>query len=311
MFSITLTIAPVFVLLMLGFGLRKRGFVSEEIWAGLDKLVYWVLFPALLFTKTAIAPLGGDILLPYLTSLEAGIFLSGLFIWLCIPLIKSKLSNPSISSVYQGAIRYNTYMGFAVLVATQGPEAQFYGALATAVMVPFVNVLCVSTLATLHGNPDQHIVKRILLDLYRNPLLRAIILGVAWNITGLGPIPIIMPVLESLSSATLAMGLLSVGAGLRLRALKTASLPLVLSMIGKFLILPGVTYLGLTLWGLGGLPAFTAFLFSCLPTAASGYALARQMGGDSTLIAGIITIQTLFAMAILPFVILLGTYLYL
>ncbi|MTI10311.1 AEC family transporter [Curvivirga aplysinae] len=311
MFSITLTIAPVFLLLMVGFGLRKSGFIGPEVWAGLDKIVYWVLFPALLFTKTSIAPLGGDIFWPYLTSLEAGIFLSGVFIWLMIPLFKKKYSKESMGSIYQGAIRYNTYIGFAILVAIEGPEAQFLGALATAVMVPFVNVLCVSTLTTLHGDPETHLFKRIIKELYRNPLLRAIAAGVAWNLTGLGPIPVITDTLESMSSATLAMGLLSVGAGLQLRALRTASLPIILSCIGKFFILPAVTALGLYLWGITGLPAFTAFLFACLPTAASGYALAKQLGGDVPLIAGLITIHTLVSMALMPFVILLAQYLYL
>ncbi|MDX1738611.1 MAG: AEC family transporter, partial [Alphaproteobacteria bacterium] len=81
--------------------------------------------------------------------------------------------------------------------------------------------------------------------------------------------------------------------------------------IGKFAILPCTTWFILSLWGLTGIPAFTAFLFSFLPTAASGYALARQLGGDTALIAGLITIHSLISMAVLPFVILLATHLYL
>lgn len=311
MFQITLSIMPVFLLLMLGFTLRKSGFVPEEIWTGIDKLVYWFFFPALLFTKTAIAPIGGDILLPYLTSLQGAVLASAIFIWLCIPFIKTKMSNPSISSVFQGAIRYNTYIGFAVIVALEGQETQFYGALATAVMVPFVNILCVTTLASLHGPNDTHIAKRIPKELIKNPLLMSIFAGIIWNLTGFGQIPVITPTLESLSSATLAIGVLSVGAGLKIKALKTAFLPILLSSIGKFIILPTTAWFILGLWDLQGLPAFTLFLFSALPTAASGYALARQMGGDVSLIAGLITIQTLLSMILLPFVIQLGTYLYL
>ncbi|MDX1737963.1 MAG: AEC family transporter, partial [Alphaproteobacteria bacterium] len=258
MLQITLAVAPVFALLMIGFGLRKSGFIAENIWAGLDKIVYWILFPALLFTKTAIAPLGGDILWPYITSLQPAIFLSGIFIWLSTSFLKQSLSPQSIGSVFQGAIRYNTYIGFAVLVAVEGNSAQPYGALATAIMVPFVNILCVCTLSYLHGDQNTPLPIRITRELYRNPLLRAIAAGIAWNLTGLGPIPVIMPTLESLSSATLAMGLLSVGAGLQLRALKTAFKPLLFSCIGKFAVLPCATWFILSLWGLTGIAAFTA-----------------------------------------------------
>lgn len=310
MLEITLAIMPVFALLMLGFFLRKLNFLEESIWGGLDRLVYWILFPALLFTKTAIAPLGGDVFLPYLTSFQPAIFLSGLFVWLLIPYLKKTLSNPSIGSVYQGAIRYNTYIGFATIVAIYGEEAQFYAALATAVMVPLVNILCVTTLTSLHGDSDQPVMKRVLAGIAKNPLLIAILGGVSWNLTGIGPIPVVMPMLESLSTATLALGLLCVGSGLRIRALKTASLPLIISCIGKFVILPCVVYIGLEFWGITGLAALTAFTFSFLPTAASGYSLARQLGGDVPLIAGLITIQTLVAMFLMPFVILLATHLY-
>lgn len=304
MFDVVLAILPVFLILVLGLTLRKRGIIGEEIWNGLDKLVYWVMFPAMLFHKTSAAPIGGEVALPYAAALLPGIFLSGALIWLFGFL--SKLPGPSISSTYQGAIRHNTYIGFAVVSVLLGEDGLLFAALATAIMVPFVNLLCVGTLVTLHGPKDgKTLPVRLLKELFKNPLIVSIFLGICWNFGGLGEIPVISPVLGMLTVAALPLALLCVGAGLRIKAMKTAGTPVVISSIGKFLILPAITASGLIYLGVTGTPALVALIFASLPTAASGYSLARQLGGDAPLVAGLITIQTLISVASLPVVVTL------
>ncbi|RED50910.1 AEC family transporter [Aestuariispira insulae] len=299
MLQVVLAILPVFLILVIGLTLRKRAIVGEEVWSGLDKLVYWVMFPAMLFHKTSVAPIGGDIVLDYALVLLPGIFLSGAAIWLfgCF----SGMEKPSISSIYQGAIRHNTYIGFAVVAVLLGEEGLLLAALATAVMVPFVNLLCVTTLITLHGPRDgRSLGVRLLRELSRNPLILSIAAGIAWNLVGIGEIPVISPVLGMLTVAALPLALLCVGAGLRLRAMKTAGMPIFLSSFCKFALLPGVVMVGLNLTNLTGVPAMVAITFASLPTAASAYSLARQLGGDSQLMAGLITMQTLLSVASLP-----------
>ena len=304
MIDVILAILPVFLILVLGLTLRKRDIIAEEIWNGLDKLVYWVMFPAMLFHKTSAAPIGGEIALPYAGALLPGIFLSGAFIWLYGMI--GKMPPPAVSSTYQGAIRHNTYIGFAVVSVLLGEDGLLFAALATAIMVPFVNLLCVGTLVTLHGPKDgKPLPVRLFKELFKNPLIVSIFLGICWNLTGLGSIPVISPVLGMLTVAALPLALLCVGAGLRIKAMRTAGWPVVVSSIGKFLILPAVSCAGLLYFGLSGTAAIVAIIFSSLPTAASGFSLARQLGGDAPLIAGLITVQTLISVISLPIVVTL------
>jgi malonate transporter and related proteins len=135
-----------------------------------------------------------------------------------------------------------------------------------------------------------------------NPLILACALGIVLNLTGLGLPPVLDRLLAALGSASLPLGLMAVGAGLDLGALRTAGARVGIATAFKLLLLPGLTAAALFAFGVGG-PAYgVALLYATLPCSASAYVLARQLGGDAALMASIITVQTLAAILTMPLV---------
>ena len=134
----------------------------------------------------------------------------------------------------------------------------------------------------------------------RNPLIIACVLGIAANVSGFGVPAPLEGVLELLSGAAPPVGLLCVGAGLDLVAVRAGRFWVALCCALKLAAMPAIA-LGLA-WTLGLSDGATKVLvtFHALPTAPAAYILARQLGGDALLMAGILTAQTALAVVTLP-----------
>lgn len=308
MFDLAGTIAPIFLLLSLGLLLRRLrlpgradggAFLGNEFWTGADRLVYWLLFPALLFQETARAPLAADVFGAYGLVLLGAMLATALF-----ALIVSRLAafSPSATgSVFQGAMRHNTFIAFAVCNGLFGAAGMAQAALATSVLVPVTNLVAVVVLVLLHHDRSGgRLGRRLLRELLRNPLIIAIALGLGCNLAG-WPLPAVLAdAVGLLARVALPLALLCVGAALRFGALRKAGAPLLVSTLGKLALFPALIYALVWVSGLAGMPAMIAAIYGAVPTAVSGYALARQFDGDAELMAGIITLQTLLAIVTLP-----------
>lgn len=307
MVDILLAIAPIFVLIVLGYGLRRGGIPSFEFWNLNDKLVYWVLFPALLFHKMATmdfgsSPLGGFALVVY-AGLGAAVVFALLAGWAC------RIERPTWSSVLQGCMRHNTFIALAVAERVFGPEGLALAVLNTALLIPVTNIFVVAlVLLILHGIGGKGVARAIARDLFRNPLLIAVCLGLMVNITGIEDIPVLLEVSQILGAAALPIVLLCVGANIRIRVMTASVVPTLLAITGKLIVFPAVV-VGMSVWiGLDALSTSIALVFGAVPTAASAYTLARQMGGDAPVMAAIVTIQTGISFVTLPLTLLAAEY---
>jgi hypothetical protein len=302
--AIFISIAPVFLIIVLGYLLRRGGIPNVEFWNLNDKLVYWVLMPCLLFYKTSTLEISFDLVGSY-----AVVILGGFFAALVYGLITARMAglpNDSASSVMQGVARHNTFIALSVAERVFGAPGLSLAALATAVLIPITNLSIVPLMAVLNREGGtKGIFTAILRDLARNPLILAVGSGVTFNLTGLGEIPVLHQTLQVIGNAALPIVLMCVGANLRLRAMQASALPLILSIGGKFLIFPVIVVILAQIMGLSELETMIALLFGAAPTASSAYTLARQMGGDAPLMAAITTIQTGLAFITLPISMLL------
>jgi malonate transporter len=206
----------------------------------------------------------------------------------------------------QGVTRHNTFIALAVAERLFGPEGLALAALVTALLIPTTNITVVALMVGQLRKPGEGGAARaILRDLARNPLLLAVGVGILVNLGGTGRIPVLHEVADILGGAALPIVLLCVGANIRLRAMATSLVPTLLSMLGKMVVFPAAI-LGLALaLGLTQTETLVAVLFGAVPTAASGYTLARQMGGDAPLMAAMITLQTVLALVTLPLTVVL------
>jgi malonate transporter and related proteins len=296
MTAIIAALLPVFLLIATGYGLKQMKFPGDELWPLLERLVYFLLFPALLGSNLAKADLEGFEVLPL-----AGVIVSALTImgFATIGLKKRFGQGPALTSVFQGTVRFNSYVGLAIAAELWGAAGNALGAVVVAIMVPMSNALCVYALARFSGvHPPG--IRAVLMMMVRNPLIIACLAGFLLNYTGIGLPPIIGPVIEILAQAALPIGILCVGAGLDLKVLRTAGRRVTEASLLRLLGMPLLMFGLCLLFGVSGLTAKVVILMGALPTASSSFILARQMGGDVALMAGIITLSTLAAMVTMP-----------
>ncbi|HYD30145.1 MAG TPA: AEC family transporter [Azospirillaceae bacterium] len=301
MIAFVSALAPVFLLILLGYALRHGKAVPDEFWAPAERLTYYVFFPALIVDELAKAALGDLNVLPMGTAMLGAVGLVGLGLFAArrhLPVLSGDLDGPGFTSVFQGAIRPNTYVGLATAGALFGPAGLTLTAVGIATVIPLVNVLAVMVLSR-YGSNRTPGVGAAFAALVRNPIIIAVAIGATLHSVG-GPPPVAGAMLQILAKAALPLGLLAVGAGLDLKAAREAGMPVLQSSVIKLMLLPGITALLGKLLGVQGLTLTIAVLFNALPASASAYVLARQMGGDHRMAAGIITTQTVLAAFTLP-----------
>jgi malonate transporter len=291
--SIVTILFPDFAMILLGVLLVRYTKWGDHFWAGLEKLVYFVLFPTLLFYSTSRSPLdfvsAGKMLQVALAALLCTIALS----WLAKRLFKG---GPMVfESGMQTAFRFNSYIALALAYRLGGDQATSLMALIMGFSIPICNMAAVHALV--RGSGGGGLFK----ELARNPLLIATASGVLFNAAGLQLPEVVAITLARVGNASIALGLLLVGAGLRLTGLHEAK-----AMAAYFLVLKHVAYpaIGLLLgqWaGLTGLQLQIVVVFCALPTAASAYVLATRMGGNGPFVAFLVSASTLLSALSLPF----------
>src|SRR6202171_3204 len=202
-----LLILPNFVLILIGLVLARRFDFGRDFWDGLEKLVYYVLFPALLFRSLATAKIDFDstgmLVFAALLFTLAGFVLSVA----AAPLFA--LDRKLLATGSQCGYRFNTYVGLAIAGSLFGTPGVALAALLLGVMIPLANFLAVAMLA-------PRAQRCLVGELARNPLLVSTLAGFAWNALGL-PLPgFADQTLALLAQTSLPAGLLSVGAAMRI-----------------------------------------------------------------------------------------------
>lgn len=297
-------LAPIAILIAIGFALRKRQVVADHFWAQAERLSYYVLLPALFIYGLSNASLEG---LP-IKAMVATLVISTVSVSAIMVFSRRwmNIDDAGFTSIFQGAVRFNNYVGVSAAAAMFGAKGIALAAIANAAIVPTVNVLCVLVFAR-YGNIGQLSIKNILKQLALNPLVVACAIGIMMQLIGFRLPDSPNQVLRSLGQASLPLGLLCVGAALELSSAKTWIGPTVIASTAKFVLMPVATVLACHVFSLTAEAATAALIFQALPTASSAYIMARQLGGDAPLMAGIVAVQTVMASILLPLaVILLG-----
>ncbi len=289
---------PIYALIALGYLFFQSRFLDESFWISAKKLTYYVLFPALLVQKLSQLELSG---LP-LFSLTLSTILPVLAVSLLLILIKTrlKISAPAFTSVFQGSIRLNTYLGLATASALLGEEGLVQAAIMIAFLTPLVNVLSVGTLVY-YTSPTKGL-SAISKAIFQNPVILACVTGISLSLLPWPLWPPLTKTLDFLGKAALPMGLLTVGAGLDFQSLSQQPKAIFLSSLIKLFLLPSLAAWACSLYYPGDNLLLLIILFTALPTSVSSYILAYQLGGDHKLMAGIVTIQTFLSMFSLPLI---------
>lgn len=287
-----LALFPDFALILLGYGLRRWMPLGEHFWSGLEKLVYFVLFPALLFSAITRTPLSFAAV-PLIGVGAAAMAGAMALALLARPLFP--LTPLSFASQFQCAFRFNTYIGLAVAAKLHGAAGIAAMGLLAGGMVPFANIAAVWMLAR-HGTTS------VWRELAHNPLFLATFVALLWNLAGLDVPASLGHFLGRLAEAAIALGLLAVGAALRLRGAlgDDGRGAATYFLVVKLVAMPLIALAAARYAGLQGIHFDVALVFAALPTASSAYILAQRMGGDGARVAWLISASTLLGMVSLP-----------
>ncbi|MGJ4907637.1 AEC family transporter [Bradyrhizobium sp. SZCCHNR3003] len=300
MSPVAAALAPVFLLIVVGFGLRRSLIRLDTQWHGLERLTYYVLFPALLLQslvkadlgKVPVAGIGGALFLAMLA-------MSALCLALRPLLTRSGIDGPAFTSIFQGATRWQTYVALSVAGSLFGPTGLAVASVGMIAIIPMVNVFSVAVLAH-YASPTRRSMREILATIVRNPLIWACIAGLALNVAHV-PLPKLWhDAADALGQASLPIGLLVTGAGLHFEGLRRAGPAAALGVVLKLVLMP-LLAIGLAGWfGVTGPSLVVVAICAAVPTSPSAYVLAKQMGGDAPLLAQIISLQTVLAALTMP-----------
>lgn len=298
MIAIINALTPVLALILLGFLIKRSEFIPNSFWPSAEKLTYYLLMPATLIHSLAGKDIGSSPWFNILLTIWGAALASVVFVGLSW-LTHRRMGGPVFTSLFQGGVRFNTFVALALAESLFGKEGLFLASLGAGFMILIVNVLTVSAFSVAVGSGGLD-VRRISRDLVRNPLIWGCVLGIGLNISGL-KLPVALDgSLILLGKAAFPVGLLAVGAAYQAGNIVRHWQPIVASCGIQFFCKPVVAWWLAAATGLSGVAAGVSVLIFSVPTAPTAYILSRQMGGDHDSMAVIITIQTCLSFVTLP-----------
>ncbi len=286
---------PVFALILSGSLLKRFGITNDVFLQTSDKLTYYIFFPLLLFWKIGSASTAlfsnSGLYESVICSVLIVYVLSTAFIFLF------KVSDFKVGSFSQSCYRFNSYIGVAVVLSALGEEGIQHFGILIGMIIPIINVLCVSMLIWFSGKKAQPVKRlgQIFKGLISNPLILACISGIVYANLAEGFPPFIESTLRLCSLAALPLAMLSVGAALSLGSIKNHFKLSLIASFFKLLVLPAVGYLLLMKFGVTGIAFTVGLIYFALPTSPSSYILSSQLNSDTELASAAIALSTILS----------------
>ena len=301
-------IAPIFLIILIGYYLYRSSIIGEQIWSAIEHICFYLLLPFLIIRTLSRADLGSVPIADFALVLVVAILGMSCSLILAYSLLRRRYprSGPSFTSVFQGATRFHGFVALAIIGPLYGDEGVTLAAIALAIMVPLLNMTSVIILSVYGDSASSVDTRQIVRQIIRNPLIIACAAGMVLNFTGVPDI--IFETVSIIGNGGLGLALLAVGAGMRPGQAAKDKLLIFIGVSIRLIGMPLIVILMAWLVGLEGLPRTIAIIAAAVPTAASSYVMARKMGGNAELMSNIVTFQIITAALTLPLFIYLADF---
>jgi malonate transporter and related proteins len=287
---------PDFALILCGYLVCRFTALDRSVWSQVEKLVFYFLFPVLLFSSIVKSPIH----LAEVSNFIAAGVLTGLFTVALAyalpytPGLKNHFSSREHAGSAQIAFRFNSFIGLAMAERLAGAPGLLLISVLIGICVPMFNTAAVWPMAR-HGQLG------FMRELVRNPFIIATVSGLLANLAGFKYPDWLTPTISRIGGASIPLGLMAAGAGMQFAAMARTKALAVSVLSIRHLIAPCIA-LGLSiLFKLTPVQSTILLMFSALPTAPTAYVLAARMGFDGAYVAGLVTLSTLLGMLSLPF----------
>jgi len=299
--NIALSILPIILTFACGYAMMASKILPRGNWADIETLSFRLLIPVVLIkaisgSELSISKFGAIIFALVLALTIAG----SLVLILRRVISQDRLPNPAFTTLFQTTVRWNAFIALAAAELLIGPEGFVLIAVVMAVLIPLINVANIVVLA-MYGD-GRTSARKIIITVFKNPLVQACLIGLAINLSGLTLPQPIDQTLDLIGRATLGIGLLAVGAGIRFRRLLKLSYAVWAGIIFRLGLCPALFLALATVMGLSQTQTLAGVLVLAVPAASNGYIVAKQMGGDADLYADILAWQTVISMMMLPLI---------
>ena len=286
---------PDFSLIVIGYLLCRHTALNRPVWQAVEGLVYYFLFPVLLFQSIVRTPLD--------LQAASGLMGAGLALGITgialayalphVPLLGRWIDRRDHAASAQVAFRFNSFIGLALAERLLGAQGLQLIAVLIGVCVPLFNVGAVWPMT-------RHAQRGFMGEIVRNPLIIATASGLVANLLGFQIPEWAVPTVSRISSASLALGLMAAGAGLQFGLLTRGKTLSVSVLAIRHLVQPLVAFGMARMFGLDAVQTTVLLAFAALPTASTCYVLAARMGYNGPYVAGLVTLSTALGVASLP-----------
>lgn len=294
---------PIFLVMILGWWLKKIGFLTDEFVSVADKLVFKVALPVMVFKDIAAADLSDDFNLRFVLFCFFGTCVFFGAVWLLAELfIKDKRM---IGSFVQGSFR-----GSAAILGIAFAQ-NIYGSSGLVPMmivasIPLFNIFSVIVLirSANAGETDKAaVVKKTLKGIVTNPIIIGIFAGIPFALLKVSFPVILEKSIQSVASLSTPLALIAIGAGFVADSTVDKWKPVLAASIIKLVIIPGI-FLPVAAWmGFRNEEMVALLILTGAPTTVSSYIMAKNMGNDSALASGIVVVTTLLSSVTLTVII--------
>ena len=279
----------------MGSWLKRVGLTDESFLKKVDQLVYFILFPILLFWKVGSSRGILEESLAYCT--VAVIAVTIIFILSTLFIVFGKVGDFQAGTFSQSCYRFNTYVGMAVALTVFGEKGVQYFGILIGILIPIINVMAVSILVW-YGKKREAPQKQLLNTLKAigtNPLFLACVAGMIYaHMVGFFP-TVINNTLQLLSMATLPLALISIGGILTLKNVRKYLDLALTACLFRLVIMPVIGYFLLKAMHVTGTPFQVSMLFFTLPTSPAMYVLSSQLNSDTALASATIFLSTILS----------------
>ena len=301
-------VLPSFVIIAVGMLVRRKGLVGETALNQFNSVAFRVFLATQLFKNVYDSSVE--------ESFDAGLAVFMLAAVLLVTLLTSLAVNrleplrERRGVMIQGIFRSNfVLLSLPLMQSLFGDAGSGMVSLMIALVVPLFNVLAVVVLETYAGK-EKTDPKKILRGIVKNPLIDATMLSLLVKLSGLDlyRVSAIKSVLSSVAGAATPLCLFILGASFSLGGLKGAARSLWITVAGRLVAVPVVTIAAAALLGFRGPALGVIMVCFGAPTAVSSYNMAREIGGDADLAAGIVVVTTaLSCLTLFCWIVLLKT----
>ena len=285
-------VAPMFIVMAVGVFVRRKGFINEQEVKRVNRMIFLVLFPALMFNNLYGKELS-DAFNPRLAAFAVGM-LAAIYIATVVFVLKVEKSPKSRGAMIQAIYRSNfVIMGIPIVANIFGSENLAMTSVMITIIVPIFNVLAVVTLEIFRGGRPSplHVIAGIL----KNPMIIGAVLGILAVALNIKLPDFAENTVGMLANAATPMALLILGASFNINSVERVKRNLIICLTGRLIVVPAIALTCGVLAGFRGVALVTLVAIFASPTAVSSFTMAQQMDSDGELAGACVIFSSMFS----------------